>query len=39
MFTLACEQVFARSGQPIKTLNDKFSLGENIVRPIKGRER
>ena len=29
----------ARSGQPIKTLNDKFSLSENIVRPIKGRER
>ena len=26
MFTLACEQGVARSGQPIKTLNDKFSL-------------
>ena len=26
MFTLACEQVLHVRGQPIKTLNDKFSL-------------
>ena len=42
MFTLACKQVLhfcVRKCQPIKTLNDKFSLGKNIVRPMKGRER
>ena len=42
MPTLACEQAlhfWVRKCQPIKTLNDKFSLVKKIVRPIKGRER
>ena len=41
MFTLLRAGV-ARSGQPIKTLNDKFSLERkhrSSNHPIKGRER